>query len=69
MELIDDKENSNTIPVPLHELSARQINQLDPFRLVHKSANQDKLGKEILFCDYACNGICPQKMFNSGVPI
>ena len=65
MELIDDKENSNTIPVPLHELSARQINQPDPFRLIHNSANQDKLRKEILFCDYACNKICPQEMVNS----
>lgn len=33
------------VPVPLHELSARQINQLDPFRSVLECIDSSRAGK------------------------
>ena len=34
MDSFHDSENDNSVRVPMHELTAQQINQLDPFRYV-----------------------------------
>ena len=36
------------VPVPLHELSARQINQLDPFRSVLECIDSSRAGKAFI---------------------